>query len=77
MREDSSGKLPFYPEREARHHSPSLPHQILSAVSACPDMLNHKQKVEDSSATDRLLSFPTHVSDTKNPNKTNPHKNQP
>lgn len=56
MREDSSDKLPFYLEREARHCSPSLPHQTLSAVSACPDMLNHKQKVEGTSATESKFS---------------------
>lgn len=50
MREDSTDKLPFYLDREARHCSPSLPHQALSVVSAHPDMLNHEEKAEGTSA---------------------------
>lgn len=68
MREDSTDKLPFCLDREARHCSPSLPHHILSAVSAHPDMLDHEEKAEGTLATESL-SFPTHVSDTKKPTK--------
>lgn len=75
MREDSSDKLPFYLEREAKHCSPSLPHQTLSAVSACPGMLNHKQKVEGTSATDSKFTntFQIQKTPTKQTHiKTNP-----
>lgn len=73
-REDWSDKL-SYLEREARHCSSSLPHQTV-----CSQCLPRHVKLQAENSghfSHRLFNFSNTFQTQKNPNKTNPHKNQP
>lgn len=55
----------------------SFPPAPASVCSQCPPRHVKPRAESRGHFSHRLLSFPTHVSDTKKPNKTNPHKTQP